>query len=126
MADLPAERKTPGQLPFTFVRVGWFGPFSIKKGRSVTKRYGVIFSYLVACAVHIEVAHSLDTDSFINSLKWCNHYQKSLEHLLTAAFYIILYHNYETPVKHDGLGPPARQNNVELTVVLADSCVKAI
>ena len=38
----------------------------------------------------------------------------------------ILCDNYEIPVKHNGLRPPTPQNNVELTVGLADSCVNAI
>ena len=69
MADLPADRITPGQPPFTFVGVDFFGPFQVKKGRSLAKRYGVLYTCLVVRAIHIEVAHSLDTDSFINSLR---------------------------------------------------------
>ena len=69
MADLPADRITPGQPPFTFVGVDFFGPFMVKKGRSLAKRYGVLYTCLVVRAIHIEVAHSLDTDSFINSLR---------------------------------------------------------
>ena len=69
MADLPLQRITPGQPPFTFIGVDLFGPFLVKKGRSVTKWYGVLFTCLVSRAIHIEVAHSLDTDSFINSLR---------------------------------------------------------
>ena len=33
------------------------------------KRYGVLYTFLVTRAVHIEVAYSMDTDSFINSMR---------------------------------------------------------
>ena len=69
MADLPVDRLTPDQPPFTSVGVDYFGPFQIKRGRSLVKRYGVISACLAIRAVHIEVAHSLDTDSFPLALK---------------------------------------------------------
>ena len=69
MADLPADRVTPDKPPFTYVGVDCFGPFSVKRGRSIVKRYGVIFTCLIIRAVHVEVAHSLDTSSFINALR---------------------------------------------------------
>ena len=43
MADLPFDRITPGDPPFSYVGVDVFGPFSVKRGRSVVKRYGCLF-----------------------------------------------------------------------------------
>lgn len=69
MADLPAVRVTPDEPPFTRVGVDYFRPFEVKSRRSVVKRYGIIFTCLAIRAIHIEVAPSLDTDSFINVLR---------------------------------------------------------
>lgn len=69
MADLPVDRVTPNKPPFTYVGVDCFGPFMVKQGRSLVKRYGCVFTCLTVRAVHLEVANSLDTDSFINALR---------------------------------------------------------
>ena len=69
MADLPASRVTPNKPPFTYTGVDCFGPFTVKRGRSLVKRYGVIFTCFAVRAIHIEIAHSLDTSSFINALR---------------------------------------------------------
>ena len=69
MADLPRERVTPGQPLFSHVGIDYFGPFMEKQGRSQVKRYGCIFTCLMIRAVHIEIVHSLETDSFINTLR---------------------------------------------------------
>jgi hypothetical protein len=69
MADLPADRITPGRPPFTFVGVDLFGPFVVKRGRTELKRYGCLFTCLTLRAIHIEVVHSLETDSFILALQ---------------------------------------------------------
>ena len=69
MADLPKERITPDKPPFTAVGVDYFGLLEVKQGRSRVKRYECIFTCLVLHAVHIEIAHSFDTDSMINALR---------------------------------------------------------
>ena len=43
MADLPEDRVTPDKPPFTSVGIDCFGPFLVRRGRSLVKRYGVIF-----------------------------------------------------------------------------------
>ena len=68
MADLPPDRLTPAP-PFTYVGVDFFGPYVTKEGRKERKRYGALFTCLVSRAVHIEVANSLETDSFLNALR---------------------------------------------------------
>ena len=69
MAHLPEERATSGDPPFTNTGVDFFGPFYTKRGRAQVKVYGVIFTCLASRAVHLEVADSLSTDSFINALR---------------------------------------------------------
>ena len=69
MADLPVQRITAEYPPFTNVGVDLFGPFVIRRGRSDVKRYGCLFTCLVIRAVHIEIVHSLDADSFLNALQ---------------------------------------------------------
>jgi hypothetical protein len=69
MADLPPDRVTTGGPAFTNVGVDYFGPILVKVGRRNEKRYGCLFTCLKTRAVHVEVAHSLDTDSFLMALE---------------------------------------------------------
>ena len=69
MADLPADRLKPDDPPCTRVGVDYFGPIEVKRGRSMVKRYGVVFTCLAIRAVHIEKADSLDTDSCIAAIR---------------------------------------------------------
>ena len=69
MADLPPDRVNPSMPPFTYVGYDCFGPFMVKRRRCQEKRYGVIFTCLAVRAVHIEVIHGMDTDSFIHALR---------------------------------------------------------
>ncbi|KAK0147981.1 hypothetical protein N1851_012348 [Merluccius polli] len=69
MANLPPDRLLPDHPPFTNIGVDYFSPFEAKRGRVQVKRYGVLFTCLTVRAVHIEIAHSLDTDSCINAVR---------------------------------------------------------
>ena len=71
MADLPADRLTPSDFPFCATGLDCFGPFHVIRGRVMVKRYGCLFTCLKSRAVHLEILHSLDTDSFIKVLTRC-------------------------------------------------------
>jgi len=64
MATLPKFRVTLGRSAFTCVGLNFAGPFMTQYGRSLTKHYLCLFTCLASRAVYLEVAFSLDTDSF--------------------------------------------------------------
>ena len=65
MAPIIEDQKSSDRPSFTYVGVDYFGPFNVKIERSTVKRYGCIFMCLTTRAVHLEVAHTLTTNSFI-------------------------------------------------------------
>ena len=69
MANLPKERLMSREPPFTYVDVDYLGPLVVRQVLSNVKRYTCLFTCVVVKAVHIEVVHSLDTDSFVNALR---------------------------------------------------------
>ena len=55
--------------PFTYCWMDIFGLFVIKQQRNEIKRYGAMFTCMANRAVHIEITHSLNSDSFIQALR---------------------------------------------------------
>ena len=69
MADLPEARLRLLKPPFFSTGIDCFGPFTVKIGRRVEKRWGIIFKCLTTRAVHLDVLSSLDHDSFLMALR---------------------------------------------------------
>ena len=46
-----------------------FGPWYIKEGRKVLKRWGLIFTCLCSRAIHLETLNLMETDAFFNALR---------------------------------------------------------
>ena len=69
MAPLPTTRLTLPLRAFGRIATDFAGPFLMKQGRGKTriKRYLCLFTCLATRAVHLEMAYSLDTDSFLNA-----------------------------------------------------------
>ena len=68
MANLPTSRVEPAP-PFSYCAVDCLGSWYVKEGRREVKRYGTLFTCLASRAIHIEVAHSMETDSFLQALR---------------------------------------------------------
>lgn len=69
MAKLPRARLASYSAPFTYTGLDFFGPILVNVNRHSEKRYGCIFTCLTIRAVHIEVAHSLTTNSCILAIR---------------------------------------------------------
>ena len=75
MADLPPERLSYLQPPFSFTGVDYFGPVTVKRGyrtRSLSghnKKYVCLFTCLTFRTIHLELCEDMSTDSFIMTLR---------------------------------------------------------
>ncbi|XP_058451844.1 uncharacterized protein LOC131430702 [Malaya genurostris] len=63
MAPLPKARLRSFERPFSYVGVDYFGPILVKLGRSCVKRWVAVFTCLTIRAIHLEVVHTLSTES---------------------------------------------------------------
>ena len=65
MADFPRERLDELVFPFTHTGVNYFGPILVKFLQNTLKRWYCLFTCLTTRDLHIEVAQSLDTESYL-------------------------------------------------------------
>ncbi|XP_071652143.1 uncharacterized protein [Temnothorax longispinosus] len=72
MADLPADRVRQAK-PFSITGVDYAGPFSVynrrSRGATPFKAYVCLFVCFTTKAVHLELAFSLTTESFLSALR---------------------------------------------------------
>ena len=69
MANLPQDRLEVGGSVFESTSVDLFGPFRVKRARSMIKRYISLFTCNVTRAVHLEVCYDLSMDSFLQAFR---------------------------------------------------------
>ncbi|XP_039438455.1 uncharacterized protein LOC120419726 [Culex pipiens pallens] len=63
MAPLPAARLQAFVRPFSYTGIDYFGPIAVRVNRGTQKRWIALFTCLTTRAVHLEVVHSLTTES---------------------------------------------------------------
>lgn len=69
MAPLPVQRISPQLRPFSAVGVDYLGPVEVSVGRRTEKRWIALFTCLTIRAVHLEIAHSLSSQSCLMAIK---------------------------------------------------------
>lgn len=69
MGAIPKSRLAVFTRPFTYVGVDYFGPIHVIVNRGTQKRWGALFTCMTTRAVHLEIAHSMDTSSCIMSIR---------------------------------------------------------
>ena len=68
MAELSNARFDKSR-PFACVGIDFFGPLTVRKFRRTEKRCVLLITCLATRAIHLEVADSLDLDSFLMALR---------------------------------------------------------
>ena len=69
MSALPSVRLGLRSPVFTNTGVDYFGPMTVRRGRSTEKHWDCLFTFLTTRAVHLELAGSLNTDAFLLALR---------------------------------------------------------
>ncbi|XP_077363581.1 uncharacterized protein LOC144007644 [Festucalex cinctus] len=69
MADLPPARLRLRKPAFFSTGMDCFGPFQVKVGRRMEKRWGIIFKCLTTRGVHLDLLNKIDADSFLMALR---------------------------------------------------------
>ncbi|XP_055632493.1 uncharacterized protein LOC129772974 [Toxorhynchites rutilus septentrionalis] len=69
MSDLPPSRLAACSRPFTHMGVDYFGPIMVSANRKTEKRWVLIATCLTIRAIHLQIAHTLSTDSCIMALR---------------------------------------------------------
>ncbi|MBM6549259.1 hypothetical protein, partial [Streptococcus dysgalactiae] len=65
MSSLPTVRVQAGWWPFAETGLDLFGPILVKSQNTKRKRYGCLMTCLQYRAVHLEMVHSMTTNSFL-------------------------------------------------------------
>lgn len=122
MGDLPAARLAHHQRCFSHCGLDLFGPMEVVIGKRREKRYGVLFTCLTIRAIHIEVVHSLTTDSLIMALRrmasrrgWPSHFFSDNGTNLRGANTELK--NAIKEISHDALRSEAANNRAQWTFV---------
>ncbi|XP_053692049.1 uncharacterized protein LOC128740530 [Sabethes cyaneus] len=69
MSDLPPARLAAYSRPFTHMGVDYFGPILVSANRKTEKRWVLIATCLTIRAIHLQIAHTLSTDSCVLALR---------------------------------------------------------
>ncbi|XP_055526914.1 uncharacterized protein LOC129719544 [Wyeomyia smithii] len=72
IAPLPVQRVTPHLRPFSSIGIDYLGPIEVAVNRRKEKRWVCVFTCLAIRAVHLEVVHSLSTQSCLMAIRRFN------------------------------------------------------